>query len=125
MAAIDVALVPVIAIGPAQYRSKVRTSKATDGAAEQDFGIRGSWTEHAVVGDAVAIGDLTRIADNGEETLKIGISPPGLSIRSRAPMRLIGSLEGVLRQRRSRRRRRRGCGRCRGRRRRCYRRRRR
>ena len=39
---IDVAFVEVIGIGPAQHRSKVGTTEATDRAGEEDFGIGSS-----------------------------------------------------------------------------------
>jgi hypothetical protein len=92
---IDIRLVPVITIGPAQHRSQVVVRITTHRSTEQDFRVGSSRAEHGVR-TGRGIRDPSGIVHNREDTCRISISRPNMTIRSCSPQRLIGSLEGVL-----------------------------
>ena len=101
--AVDIGLVPIVGVCPTQHGSQVGAAEAAQRAAEEHFGIGGSRPEHRVV-DAASVGDLPAVAGDSKGTLAVGIPTPTLAIARRTPMRLIGPLERILRQRRPRRR---------------------
>ena len=93
--AIDIGLVPVVAVGPAQHVSEVAVVEGAEGARRKRLGVGCRGTEHGAVTRATGIGDKTCAARDGENAETVCVATPDLAVGGGAPQRLIGPLEGV------------------------------
>src|SRR5579875_534413 len=101
MAPIDIRFIPVISVLPAQHRAQVVVGEAADGAGKENFGIGDCGTKNGII-CPITIADQASVVRNRERGEGIGVAAPGQAVRSGSPVFLVGALEGVLGQQRTR-----------------------
>jgi len=77
--AVDICLVPVDGIIPAQDGSYVGDVEIAERSTKEDFSIAGRWTKDRVIG-AISSRDLACIVRNGEDALVASIFSPVVTI---------------------------------------------